>query len=53
MINIQKNSYFLSKHHEIKNIKTGIKTKIKIKINKITIKVTHFKLDKSRDGGDV
>ena len=35
------------------NIKTRIKTKIKIKTNKIKIKVTYFKRDKSRDGCDV
>ena len=35
------------KHHK------RIKTKIKIKTNKIKIEVTHFKHDKNRDGGDI
>ena len=36
----------------IANSKIRIKTKIKMKTNKIKFKITHFEVGKSRDGGD-
>jgi len=36
----------------ITSIKTRIKTKIKVKTNKVKFKIAHVELGESRDGGD-